>query len=153
MCCTRQVMPVRRVEKSDRKAWMRLRLALWPDEEAVHAGEIDRFFLGPVPGLEVAFVADESGKLQGFAELSIRPCAEGCMSERVAYLEGWYVVPEARLRGIGSALVSAAEEWAREKGCTELASDTAPDNEASTRAHVACGFEDVGLVRCFRRVL
>jgi aminoglycoside 6'-N-acetyltransferase I len=87
------------------------------------------------------------------AELSVRPCAEGCLTSRVAYLEGWYVVPEARRRGVGRALLQEAEDWGRTQGCTEFASDTQPDNDGSIAAHRALGFEDAGLVRCFRKEL
>jgi aminoglycoside 6'-N-acetyltransferase I len=72
---------------------------------------------------------------------------------RVAYLEGWYVLPESRRNGVGRALVEAAEDWARDQGCSEFASDTDVANAQSTSAHVAVGFEDVGLVRCFRKAL
>jgi len=68
----------------------------------------------------------------------------------VAYLEGWFVAPEPRGQGGGRALVAAAEAWGREQGCRELASDTEHENDVSTAAHLALGFEDVGLVRCFR---
>jgi aminoglycoside 6'-N-acetyltransferase I len=87
----------------------------------------------------------------GLAELSIRPCAEGRRTSRVAYLEGWFVAPEARRQGVGRALLKAAEEWGRTQGCTEFASDTQPDNVISTTAHHALGFAEVGLVRCFRK--
>jgi len=89
----------------------------------------------------------------GFAELSVRPYAEGCASENVGYLEGWYVIEAHRGRHVGRALLEAAERWARGRGCKELASDTRPDNQQSVRAHLACGFEDVGLVRTFRKPL
>ena len=98
-------------------------------------------------------MAEEEGKLLGFAELSIRPYAEGCLSDRVPFLEGWYVVPEARRRGIGRALVAAAEDWARAQGCTEFASNALVDNELSAAAHHALGFEEVEIVRCFRKSL
>ena len=38
-------------------------------------------------------------------------------------------------------------------GCTELASDAQPDNETSIAAHLALGFSDEGLVRCFSKKL
>ena len=50
-------------------------------------------------------------------------------------------------------LAKAAENWDRSRGCREFASDADPDNEASVAAHRALGFEDAGLVRCFRKDL
>ena len=87
------------------------------------------------------------------SELSIRPYAEGCRTDRVAFLEGWFVRPDARGRGVGRALVAASEEWARSQGCSEFASDAEVDNDASTAAHLALGFRDEGLVRCFSKKL
>ena len=136
--------------------WGRLRHALWPeDSEAHHLEEIDRFFASEFPRepWAVFLAEDDSGSIVGFAELSIRPYAEGCQSRRVAYLEGWFVVPERRGQGAGRALVAAGERWGRAQGSTELASDTDPANELGATAHRAVGFEDVGLVRCFRKDL
>ena len=46
-----------------------------------------------------------------------------------------------------------AECWALTQGCTEFASDADPDNETSLAAHLACGFRDAGLARCFAKRL
>jgi aminoglycoside 6'-N-acetyltransferase I len=35
-----------------------------------------------------------------------------------------------------------AEDWAREKGCTEMASDTWLENEASIAAHLKMGYDE-----------
>jgi aminoglycoside 6'-N-acetyltransferase I len=40
-------------------------------------------------------------------------------------------------------MTQAAENWIREKGCTEVASDTWLDNEPSIRAHVKMGYVEV----------
>ena len=61
--------------------------------------------------------------------------------------------PHARRRGIGAALVSAAEEWGRSQGCSEFGSDALIDNEVSAAAHLALGFEESALIRCFRKNL
>jgi aminoglycoside 6'-N-acetyltransferase I len=130
----------------------RLRHALWPDgTEMDHGREVERFFSGPQTA--PVLVAEDGSGLLGFAELSIRRYAEGCETDRVGFLEGWFVLPEARHRGVGRKLVAAAEAWARSAGCTEFGSDAEADNEASAAAHGALGFEDVGLIRCFRKDL
>ena len=146
---------VRPAAKSDTAAWLHLRQALWPEGEGrEHAGEVERFFAGTIAEpLAVLLAEDPSGRVVGFAELSIRSFAEGCHSDRVAYLEGWFVEPDARGHGVGRALVAAVEEWARGQGCTELASDTEATNDASAAAHRALGFTDAGLLRCFRKDL
>ncbi len=124
------MIPVRHATDQDAPTWLQMREALWPDESGSHAGEVEQFFAGMLSmPLAVLIADDDSGRPVGFAELSIRNYAEDCVTDRVAYLEGWYVVPEARRRGVGRALVAAAEEWAREQGCTEFASDALLDND------------------------
>jgi len=131
------------------------RRARWPEASVEeHAGEIEEFLSGrSAEPLAVLVAADETGSLVGFAELSIRPFAEGCDSSRVAYLEGWFVAAAARRRGVGRRLVEAAEAWARAQGCRELASDSSPGNTASLAAHRAVGFADAGLIQCHRKEL
>jgi GNAT superfamily N-acetyltransferase len=60
-------------------------------------------------------------------EVSIHTSAPGCTTDRIGYLEAWYVDPVWLGKGAGRALVQAAENWARSQGCTEMASDTNPD--------------------------
>jgi aminoglycoside 6'-N-acetyltransferase I len=143
------------VNPSDAATWLHLRRALWPEgSEAVHREEIAQFFAGEAAEpLAVLLAEDGGGDPVGFAELSIRACAEGCHSNRVAYLEGWFVVPQARRHGVGRALIAAADAWGRSQGCRELASDAESDNEIGAAAHGALGFSEVGLVRCFRKDL
>lgn len=150
----RFMIPVRHARVEDAPAWLRMREALWPDESGSHAREIDQFFAGKLAmPLAVLIAGDDSREPVGFAELSIRNYAEDCVTDRVAYLEGWYVVPKGRRRGVGRALVVAAEDWARSQGCTEFASDALIENEASAAAHRALGFEETVLIRCFRKQL
>ncbi len=146
---------VRDVTASDAPAWLRLRRALWPHHaESEHAAEITEFLEGHAgEPLAVLVAADGADQLIGLAELSIRAYAEGCHSDRVAYLEGWYVVPDARNQGVGRALLAAAEAWGRSQGCVEFASDAELTNDTSAAAHRALGFVEVGRVRCFRKDL
>lgn len=146
---------IRHAAPPDAPAWLRMREALWPEGDTQgHAKEIEQFFAGKLRmPLAVLLAADHAGAPVGFAELSIRPYAEDCLTDRVAYLEGWYVIPAARRRGIGRALVDAAEKWARAQGCTEFGSDALIDNETSAAAHRALGFVETVQIRCFRKSL
>jgi aminoglycoside 6'-N-acetyltransferase I len=147
-------MKIDSMTPDDRDVWLAMRGELWPDSHETHAGEIDRFFSGQARDPLAALIAkDEMGRALGFTELSMRSYAEGCTTDNVAFLEGWFVVPEARGRGVGRALVAASEEWARSQGCSEFASDAQPGNETSIAAHLALGFSDEGLVRCFSKKL
>ena len=145
---------VRPVERSDAEAWLRMRRALWPDGREMHGDEIEEFLSGTaLEPLAVLIAEDPEEGPIGFAELSLRACAEGCRSSPVAYLEGWFVEDAARRRGVGRLLVEAAERWARACGCRELASDSEAANEVSLAAHRAAGFQDAGLIRCYRKDL
>ncbi len=139
---------------ADAAEWLRLRCQLWPDgtvEE--HRADIAAFLDGKAREPAAVLVAEIDGRLIGFAELSIRACAEGCTTDRVAFLEGWYEAPPERRKGIGRALVLAAESWGRDQGCREFASDSQMSNTGSIGAPTALGFENAGVVVCFRKAL
>ena len=148
------MLTVRSATPADAADWLRLRQALWPDDADSHAREIGAYFSGGVRDpLEVLLAVDDAGAAIGLAELSIRNHAEDGETDHVGYLEGWYVEPAARRRGVGRALVAAAEAWARAQGCTEFGSDALIDNEVSAAAHLALGFEETAQIRCFRKTL
>lgn len=137
-----------------------MRAALWPDQgHASLAADVERYFSSPSRGLgampEAVFVAAtaEAHGLVGFAEASRRAYAEGCETSPVGFLEGWFVTQEWRRQGVGRALVAACEAWARGLGCREFASDALADNQVSAVAHAALGFEEVEVIRCFRKAM
>ena len=55
--------------------------------------------------------------------------------------------------GVGRKLMEAAENWGREGGHSELASDCEIDNEVSFLAHTAIGFDETDRIICFRKEL
>jgi aminoglycoside 6'-N-acetyltransferase I len=149
-----KTVTVRPATAADEAAWLEMRKVLWPGEEASLTEEVRKYFSGSLrEPIEVLLALDDSGRAIGFAELNIRPYAEGCYSGRVAYLEGWFVAADARRQGVGTALMRAAEDWGRARGCTEFGSDAVLDNEVSALAHEALGFAEVELLRCFRKDL
>ena len=151
----RAMYEVRPATSQDAEDWARLRHALWPDGSlAEHRVEAERFFAGSSAIEEEVIVAvAEGGRLLGFVELSIRNIVDSCTPGRVGYLEGWYIVPEARRQGIGRALVAAGEGWARAQGCREFGSDADLENETSHAAHRRLGFTETGRVVTYRKDL
>ena len=133
---------VRPVKEADFSEWFRLRKSLWDESsEEEHLGEM-RDIIDHVETQLVLAAEDESGKMIGFLEASIRPFVEDCHTDHVGYLEGWYVEPEYRQHGIGKVLVRMAEDWARSHGCEEMASDAEIGNELSLTAHTKLGYEE-----------
>jgi aminoglycoside 6'-N-acetyltransferase I len=135
--------------------WLPLRHALWPDtSRAEHAAEAAALLRSKD---RVTLLALVDGEPAGFAEASLRrDHVNGCDSPigtPVAFLEGLYVVPAQRRRGIARALCHAVADWGRAKGCIELASDTGVDNLDSQATHQALGFAETERVVYFRRAL
>lgn len=97
-------------------------------------------------------VAEVEGEVVGFVEVGLRSHADGCDPlQPCGFVEGWYVAPEAMGRGIGRALIVGAEQWAKDRGCVELASDTWANNERSIEAHRALGFDVVDTCVNFKK--
>jgi aminoglycoside 6'-N-acetyltransferase I len=145
-------MKIRRARRSDRDEWLRLRALLWPEYSLKeHKEEMERFLKGRSKAVFVA--AGQSSRLFGFVEANIREFADACDTQPVGYVEGWYVDPEMRRRGIGRRLVRAAEDWARQKGCVEMGSDCLLENQMSREAHLAIGYEERERLIHFRKWL
>jgi aminoglycoside 6'-N-acetyltransferase I len=148
---------IRRARPTDRPALAILRHALWPDSSVEeHERELVPILDGKPPGIMplVYFVAEADRVVIGFVEVGLRSTADHCdWSHAVGYVEGWYVAENHRRRGIGGQLIAAAENWAREQGCIEMASDTQLDNELSQRAHQQLGYDIVERAVLFHKAL
>ncbi|MBI4479368.1 MAG: GNAT family N-acetyltransferase [Acidobacteria bacterium] len=141
--------------RKDMPQWARLRKRLWPDCSVVNSEQDITKFLAQPERYET-FVAADGNRLVGFLEASLRNYAPKCKTSPVGFIEGWYVEPRYRRVGIGRALEEAAERWAIDKGCREMASDALIRNTRSHRAHRAhraLGYEEVERQVCFRKSL
>ncbi len=144
-------MEIRRAGREDVREVAELGLRLWPHHDPEKM-EKDIEELLP-SGRDAFFVAFREEELLGFAQVSLRDCyVEGTHTSPVGYLEGIYVKEDMRRLEIGTRLVEACEEWARDLGCTEFASDCHLDNEESILFHRALGFGEEKIM-CFFRPL
>jgi aminoglycoside 6'-N-acetyltransferase I len=144
---------VRPFHEDDLGEWFRLRCLLW-DEAPANDHQTEMMDILDHSDTQFVAVADlGGGRLAGFLEASLRPFVEDCSSENVGYLEGWFVEPAFRRQGIGRALVDLSENWARSRGCTEMASDAEVDNYGSIAAHGELGYEETSRLVHFRKDL
>jgi aminoglycoside 6'-N-acetyltransferase I len=133
---------IRRATYEDKSSWLQMRQRLWPEAPIEYLTfDMDDKLANPDYIIFLASTGEEFPV--AFIEAGLRGYAEGCETSPVGYIEAWYVDEHARGQKLGRELILAAEHWAREKGCTEMASDTWLENEASITAHLRLGYYEV----------
>ena len=96
------------------------------------------------------FLYMSGGEAVAFISLSLRSdYVEGAESSPVGFIEGIYVKPAYRGKGVARELAAFAKAWSKEHGCSELASDCELVNETSRQFHEAIGFRETNRVICF----
>ena len=141
---------IRKATVSDAEDIAKLAIQMW---ESHTVGELDEEFTYLLASEEAAvFLYCVDDITVGFAQCQLRhDYVEGTDSSPVGYLEGVFVEAQYRKRGIGRALVDACENWAKEQGCTEFASDCELENTQSLAFHLRSVFREVNRVICFVR--
>jgi aminoglycoside 6'-N-acetyltransferase I len=147
-------MTMERCSSLDQPGWLDFRMALWPDATADdHRGYMAISLAQPERFLQL-MMYDAQHQPIGFIEGSIRTdYVNGTETSPVGFVEGVYVTPAWRRRGVARLLFAAIGDWAKARGCRELASDALLENEASQRAHAALGFRETERVVYFVRNL
>ena len=149
---------IREARLEDARALAEMRTRLWPYASIEeHRREVEEALrgrpAGTLPSVTLVAEADDR-EACGFVEAGLRSHADGCDTRQpVGFVEGWFVCEAFRGQGVGRALMLAAEDWARGRGCIEMASDALIDNEESQRAHGALGFEMVDCCVHFKKSL
>ena len=145
---------IERCTSIEHPGWIELRRELWPDCGASeHLTEMTATCSSP-DRLSAFVATDGSARPVGFVEVSLRTdYVNGTNSSPVGFIEGIYVVPNARQRGVARALIRSAETWARTSGCCEMASDARLENQTSHAFHRAVGFVETQRVVYFRKDL
>ena len=132
---------IRRATAEDKPEWLRMRQGLWPEAPVEYLDyDLDDILADIEQAVFVASSAD--GRLVAFIEAGMRSHVEGCETSPVGYIEAWYVDPHVRGQKLGREMVHTAEQWAREKGMSEMASDTWLENETSIAAHLKMGYDE-----------
>lgn len=124
---------------------------LWPHHTAQ---QLQQEFAQEMQAGAQFFLAQSADVAIGFAQCTLRhDYVEGTSSSPVGYLEGLYVDAAFRRSGVAAALLAAAEEWARQQGCREFASDCALENTLSQMFHQKLGFTEAARVVCYTKSL
>ncbi len=133
------------VAEDSRVEWATLCAELWPDHtvESMLAEKAGG-------GYEDEFLYWLESEPVALLSLALRyDYVEGAESSPVGYIEGIYVKPQHRHKGIARELVEYAKEWSVKKGCAELASDCELHNEMSRKFHHHVGFQEANTIVCF----
>ena len=144
-------LAIREMGPEDLDLWAELAAALWPEDAiAVHGAAIARTHgLGGRRG----FVAEADGVVAGFAELGLRPYANGCERRPVAFLEGIWVAPRFRRQGVRPRPGRPSRGAGARRGPRRARLGRADRQRGLARAHRAWGFEEIERVVCFRKAL
>ncbi len=130
---------IKRAKLEDLDVVTSLALSLWSSHgyEDLKA-EMEKIILDK-NAIVLIYFQDE--KYIGFAQCQLRfDYVEGTKTSPVGYLEGVYVDSMYHRQGIAKKLLAECEIWAREKGCSEFASDCEIDNIESLNFHLGVGF-------------
>ncbi len=131
---------IRRATHADKPEWFRMRKGIWPEAPDEYLDfDMDEILASD---RDAVFMAFANERPVGMIEARLREYGEGCETSPVGYIEGWFVDEDMRGTNVAGDLARAAENWARGKGCVEMASDTWLDNTASIRAHHKLGYEE-----------
>jgi GNAT superfamily N-acetyltransferase len=112
----------------------------WRTAAELVAGEVrclDAFFDGGMRGSSL-MIAELDREPAGFAFLE--HATDYFTQERHAHLGIIAVTAAAEGRGVGPALLSAAEQWGREQGYTKLTLNVFEGNARARRAYERAGF-------------
>jgi len=148
-------MAIQIATSAELEGWIDLRARLWDDtsRERHRLEATDILKSAPTEAVAILNVADD-GDVRAFAEAALRhDYVNGCDTSPVAFLEGIFVHSADRATGVGRALLQAVQNWAQDRGCSELASDAHLDNLDSHAFHAALGFAETDRVVTFRKRL
>jgi aminoglycoside 6'-N-acetyltransferase I len=143
---------IKRAKIEDAKVLTDLAIRMWTDHVPEDLTEAFRQLA--MNDDAVCFIKSVDDKPIGFAQCQLRhDYVEGTESSPVGYLEGVFVSEGYRKKGYAAELLSECEKWAKERGCTEFASDCELTNTDSLMFHLKLGFLEANRIICFTKKL
>lgn len=141
---------IKQATQKEAMSLAKLAIQMWEDNEIEELAEhFERLAANEEAACFLKYVGDTA---VGFAQCQLRhDYVEGTETSPVGYLEGILVEEAYRYKGYAKELLGACEKWAKNKGCSEFASDCELENEESLRFHVAMQFEEANRVICFKK--
>lgn len=145
-----EVYMIKSAAKSEAKILAELAIQMWNDNTVL---DLEKEFEELTESDKaVCFIKYVDNTAIGFAQCQIRTdYVEGTETSPVGYLEGIFIVEAYRHNGYAKELLSECEKWAKDKKCSEFASDCELDNIDSLRFHMAMGFEEANRIICFKK--
>lgn len=141
---------IKSANKEDARTLAELAIKMWSDATLTELQEGFEELI--CSDKAMCFIKYVDGKAVGFAQCQLRTdYVEGTDSSPVGYLEGIFVEKGCRKLGYAKELLKECENWAKEKRCTEFASDCELVNEESLHFHMAMGFEEANRIICFKK--
>jgi len=110
--------------------------------------EIERRFDRIAAEQNALLIADEGGSALAWIHVAVHPYLE---SDATAEIAGLVVADGHRSRGIGKALVDAAESWAMGKGCRALRVRSRIVRERAHAFYERAGFQRIKTQHCFEK--
>jgi len=130
-----------RLRPDQQELYLPMRCDLWPDVDNSHAAEVAELVASNRPDYRCYLAEDPcSGEVFGLVELGLYRDRPPYGSGTTAFVDGLYVRPELRGRGLGEALLRAAIDELRCWHCDHIGSDTWAWHTQSRRLHQRCGF-------------
>ena len=143
---------IKKAQAADAEILAGLAIQMWENHDPAELAEEFRDLAEKEDA--ACFIRYADHRPVAFAQCQLRyDYVEGTDSSPVGYLEGIFVSEEYRKNGFAAELLAECEKWAKEKGCTEFASDCELGNESSLKFHLSVGLEVVNRLICFRKGL
>lgn len=141
---------IKNAEKKDTSVLAHMAVKMWQDSSVLELEEEFKEILHNDNA--VVFIKFVDEQPIGFAQCQLRfDYVEGTQTSPVGYLEGIFVYEQYRKHGYAKELLRACEQWAKEKNCSEFASDCEFDNYNSYKFHMAVGFTEANRIICFKK--